>query len=122
MMQGEFKISQGGEVIDVVKNTITNNGKKLIMQHLGRMRDGWGETMAFGTDGTGALSSNEWLGNEVYRCPIHVSKVDTTNSTITLRAVIDTDAQFRFKEMGIYPSTMFVEGQDKQGELITQFT
>lgn len=122
MISGEYKISQGGEVIDVVKNVITTNGKKQLLQYIGKLREGWADTMIFGAGTTGttaAVVGDNWMYLPIYECPVYISKVDTTAGTITLKAQIDTDAQFRFKEIGMKPANIFSGYPDAVGEKIS---
>lgn len=119
MISGEYKISQGGEVIDVVKNVITTNGKKQLLQYIGKLREGWADTMLFGTGTTAAVIGDSWMGQTIYECPVYISKVDTTAGTITLKAQIDTDAQFRFREIGMKPANIFIGYPDAVGEKIS---
>jgi hypothetical protein len=119
MISGEYKISQGGEVIDVVKNVITTNGKKQLLQYIGKLREGWADTMLFGAGTTAAVIGDNWMGQTIYECPVYISKVDTTAGTITLKAQIDTDAQFRFREIGMRPANIFSGYPDAVGEKIS---
>lgn len=121
-MIGEYRFIQDGEVIDVVKNVITNNGKKQLLQYLGQMRDNWAGSMVFGVDPTAANSSNEWIGLEVYDCPVSVAKVDTSTGVITLKSQISVDADFRFSEIGIRPTSLFSAGGDLAAQKISNFS
>lgn len=120
-MIGKFTIKSGGEVVDEVYNTITNTGKKQLIEFIGKLRDGWAEEMAFGV-GTGSPDvTNEWMGLEVYSCPVSIAKVDPVGQNIVLKANIPQDAQFRFTELGIRPSKTFKAAQDSSMEKITSF-
>jgi hypothetical protein len=109
MIKGEYRLIQDGEVIDVAHNLITSTGKKQLLQFIGRVRDGWAETMAFGTVNTAPNSSNQWMGNEIYSCPVSVARVDTDAGTIVLKSEIEIDSDFRFSEIGLRPSKTYKE-------------
>jgi hypothetical protein len=120
-MIGKFTIKQNGVVIDEAYNTITNTGKKQLVEFIGKLRDGWAEEMSFGV-GTGASNAtNEWMGLEVYSCPVSIARVDPAGQNIVLKANIEQDAQFRFTELGIRPSKTFKAAQDSSMEKILSF-
>lgn len=121
MIKGQYKIYQEGELLAVVNNLITTEGKKYIQRYLAGQVGRIASSVACGIGGTAATVADTRLQFEIARYPVVLTSADLVNSKLVFKATLPPEVVGTIYELGLWSLDTNIAAGNYSSKLITGF-